>query len=110
MKLLFDHNLSIKLLTIFEPEFPNSNHVMHCGLEKSQDVTIWEYAKENQYTIVTKDSDFNDLCLLKGFPPKVIWIRKGNCSTDEITNALQTHLVDIIQFLDDNQAGILTIY
>lgn len=42
------------------------------------DEQIWNYAKENGLTIITKDSDFSNKILLKEPPPKVIHIRLGN--------------------------------
>lgn len=110
MKLLFDQNLSLRLSNIFETDFPGSKHVSSFELSRSQDEEIWEFAKANNFTIVTKDSDFNDLCLLKGFPPKVIWIRKGNCSTSEIIDIITANNTEIIQFIKDEATGILTLY
>jgi predicted nuclease of predicted toxin-antitoxin system len=75
MKLLFDHNLSPKLVTRLNDLYPNSNYLYLMNLDKESDHIIWDIAKTENNTIVTKDSDFNELLILKGFPPKVIWIR-----------------------------------
>jgi predicted nuclease of predicted toxin-antitoxin system len=80
VKLLFDHNLSFKLVDRLSDLYPDSNHVYKLGLDKVDDTDIWEYAQANDFIIVTKDADFSDLCLLQGFPPKVVWIRRGNCN------------------------------
>ena len=77
MKLLFDHNLSPSLVKRLADLYPNSNHLYLMGLDRENDNIIWEIAKQQDYIIVTKDSDFNELLILKGFPPKVIWIRIG---------------------------------
>ena len=63
-----------------------------------EDRQVWQYAKTNGFTIVTKDGDYNDLLILSGFPPKIIWIRRGNCSTNEIENILRMHYLDIQEF------------
>jgi predicted nuclease of predicted toxin-antitoxin system len=84
MKLLFDQNLSPRLINLLSDLFPDSNHVFPLGLDKSEDTAIWEHARQNNFTLVTKDADFGDLSILRGFPPKVIWIRRGNCRTSEI--------------------------
>ena len=76
MKLLFDQNLSPKLIKSLEDVFPNSNHVFPLGLDEADDTRVWEYAQQNDFTLVTKDADFGDLSILRGFPPKVIWIRR----------------------------------
>jgi predicted nuclease of predicted toxin-antitoxin system len=72
MKLLFDNNLSHKLVQRLSDIFPGSSHVMREQLDESNDQEIWLFARKNGFTIVTKDSDFNELRLLQGFPPKVI--------------------------------------
>ena len=70
---------------------------------------IWEYAKENDFIILTKDSDFNDIAVMKGHPPKIIWIQRGNCSTDDIINLIIENHRTIIDFTDDKENSILII-
>lgn len=84
MKLLFDQNISHKVLQYLPKEFFGSTSVKQEGLINDPDRNIWEYAKTNNFTIVTQDSDFNDLNSLIGFPPKVIWVRTGNLNTKQI--------------------------
>ena len=78
MKLLFDQNISFRILNKHPDSFSDSSHVNAEGLMKASDPEIWEYAKHNEFTIVSQDSDFNDINLIKGFPPKIIWIKTGN--------------------------------
>jgi predicted nuclease of predicted toxin-antitoxin system len=106
MKLLFDQNLSPKLTTYFD----DAVHVRNLGLDESDDLFVWEYAKSNSFTIVTKDSDFNNIVSLFGFPPKVIWLRKGNCSTTLIKEILSEHTDVISLFINDTENGILSIF
>jgi predicted nuclease of predicted toxin-antitoxin system len=110
MKLLFDHNLSPKLVYRLAELFPDSNHVYQLGLDQVEDREVWQYAKANGFTIVTKDGDYNDLLILLGFPPKVIWIRRGNCSTKEIENILRMHYLDIQDLTNTESLGLLTLY
>jgi predicted nuclease of predicted toxin-antitoxin system len=110
MKLLFDHNLSPKLVYRLAELFPDSNHVYHLGLDQVEDREVWQYAKANGFTIVTKDGDYNDLLILLGFPPKVIWIRRGNCSTNEIENIFKTHHTDIQELTHTEALGLLALY
>ncbi|MFN3531627.1 MAG: DUF5615 family PIN-like protein [Candidatus Brocadia sp.] len=73
MKLPFDQNLSLKLVESLTDMFPNSSHVYLKGLDRATDDEVWKWAQEHGFTIVTKDADFNELSILRGFPPKTIW-------------------------------------
>jgi predicted nuclease of predicted toxin-antitoxin system len=79
MKLLFDQNLSPRLVARPADLYPDSARVYPLGLDLVTDLEVREFAGREGFLIVTKDADFSDLCLLRGFPPKVIWIRRGNC-------------------------------
>lgn len=81
MRLLFDQNLSRRLAAVLADEFPDSQHVVDLSLDTATDVEVWEFARQNGYTIASKDSDFRQLALLHGPPPKVVWIRTGNVTT-----------------------------
>jgi len=107
--LLFDQNLSPRLVDRLADLYPHSIHVSAVGLSTALDLRIWEYARENDYIIVTKDADFSELGLLHGFPPKVIWIRRGNCSTAEIEALLRESHEVIRAMSDDPNTGILTL-
>lgn len=110
MKLLFDHNLSPRLVKLLDDLFPGSNHVHLLGLSQVDDKIVREYAREQDFLIVTKDSDFSDLCLLRGFPPKVVWIRRGNCKTADIEMLLRAHFDDLQLLLADEVIGVLTLF
>lgn len=75
MKLLFDQNISHRLISLIKDILPDAIQVRQIGLENSSDKQIWEYAKEHLYTIVTFDGDFYDFSLVWGHPPKIVWIR-----------------------------------
>jgi predicted nuclease of predicted toxin-antitoxin system len=81
VKLLLDENLSPRLARALCVHFPGSRHLEECGLEGVNDGQIWQYAIDHGYAIVSKDSDFADRSALRGGPPKVIWLRIGNCKT-----------------------------
>lgn len=110
MKLLFNHNLSPRLVNRLADLFPNSTHVYTLAMDRADDREVWMYAQSNDFIIVTRDSDYNDLLVLRGFPPKVIWIRRGNCSTTAIEAMLRSHLSDIQALANDSTLGILTLY
>lgn len=110
MKLLFDQNLSPKLVERLADLYPDSNHVYHLNIDLAPDKEMREFAGREGFVIVTKDSDFSDLCILLGFPPKVIWIRRGNCSSRDIESILRDHNQDIEALDHDEVMGILTLF
>ena len=110
MKLLLDQNISRKLLKELEDLFPGSNHVYLLGLHKASDEKIWNYARNNNFTIVTQDSDFNERSLIYGYPPKIVWLRTGNISTQNTWRLLKQHSQNIISFKKDKTLGCLQIY
>lgn len=103
MKLLFDENLSPKLPRILSGDFPESMHIRDCGLKGFPDEAIWKYARDNGFVIVSKDSDFYQRSLLYGHPPKLIWLRIGNCNRDTVI-ALITKYKEQIYLLNSNLA------
>ena len=109
MKLLFDENISFKLCKRLEDIYPNSTHVRFAGLEHKNDVEIWEYAKDGGYIIITQDSDFNDMSVINGFPPHVVWIKSGNSRVDEIENLLRKHSIRIREFFESHKLGLIEI-
>lgn len=84
MKLLFDQNLSHRLVGLLEDLFPNSIHVRQIGLHEADDLTIWNHAKGHDLVIVPQDSDYADWNKIRGVPPRIVWLRCGNASVDEI--------------------------
>ena len=73
------------------------------------DRAIWARAQEEGLAIVTKDEDFHRLSILHGPPPKVIWIRLGNCSTEDIIRLLRWRRVEIANFLEHEEAAFLAL-
>ncbi|MDP2815358.1 MAG: DUF5615 family PIN-like protein [Rectinemataceae bacterium] len=109
MKLLFDENLAPSLVMALADIFPQSQHVARIGLDTAPDREVWEYARKHNYTLVSKDSDFHELSLLYGSPPKVVWIRRGNCTTRQIEFILRNKLKDIQSLMDNPESTYLVI-
>ena len=107
--LLFDNNISPHIITRLRDLFPRATHVMEEHLDAASDRRVWEFAKHHGYTIVTKDEDFNDMVLHYGPPPKVIWLKVGNCRTAEIEAIIRHNLSVIRRFLRDKERSILEI-
>jgi predicted nuclease of predicted toxin-antitoxin system len=109
MKLLFDQNLSLKLVKSLADLFPQSGHLQHEGLDRASDDQGWEHARLNGFAIVSKDADFNNLSVLRGSPPKVIWLIIGNCTTVQIEAVFRGRFADIEAFGNDPSVGTLVL-
>jgi predicted nuclease of predicted toxin-antitoxin system len=109
MKLLFDQNLSPHLARLLDDLYPRSLHVREIGLREAEDAAIWEYAKQNGFVVISKDSDFQARSLLFGSPPKFIWLRVGNCSVRSIEELLRKHSVTIHTFAMDPEKAHLML-
>ena len=110
MKLLFDQNLSPKLVYRLVNLFPGSNHVQSVGLDCASENQIWEYAGLNEFAIVNKDEDYNNLSVVRGTPPKVIWLQLGNCTTAQVESAFRLYYADIEAFEKDPAVGTLILH
>ncbi|MDS3860361.1 DUF5615 family PIN-like protein [Thermosynechococcaceae cyanobacterium BACA0444] len=95
MKLLFDQNLSHKLIPRLVDLFPESSHVQLHGLQEKTDTDIWVFARKNGFCIVTQDADFAERSRLYGSPPKVLWLRCGNAPTDRVELLIRSGLAAI---------------
>jgi predicted nuclease of predicted toxin-antitoxin system len=109
MKLLFDENLSPQLVPALADLYPDSTHVRDVGLASVSDQAIWEYAGIHGFTIVSKDNDFQQRSFAYGHPPRVIWLRVGNCSTADIELVLRSHHGQISDFETDAAAALLVL-
>ena len=109
MKLLFDENLSPKLVMELADLFPNSAHVDRIGLGGGSDNEVWKYAKQQDFILVSKDSDFYEKSMLYGHPPKVIWIKRGNCSNRQIQIILRNKAEAIADFYRNSQVSFIRI-
>jgi predicted nuclease of predicted toxin-antitoxin system len=99
VKLLLDENLSPHLVELVSDLYPDSAHVHSCGLGSANDAEIWEYAKVNGFTIVSKDSDFEEKSILLGSPPKIILLRSSNCTSKEVERLLRAAYSIITRFI-----------
>ena len=109
MKLLFDHNLSPRLARLLADVYPGCAHVHALGMDTASDTEIWEYAKVEGFTIVSKDADFQQRSFALGHPPKVIWIRLGNCSVDDVANLLRERYIKVQYFHENPELSFLAL-
>ena len=109
MRLLFDQNPPFKLIQLLADVYPNSVHVRDLDLIEADDLTIWRYAAEHDLVIVSKDSDFHQMSLLYGHPPKTVWLRVGNTPTSTIAGLLREHHATMRRFNADPDAALLAL-
>jgi predicted nuclease of predicted toxin-antitoxin system len=109
MKLLFDQNLSHRLVALLAAEFPGSQHVRDAALASASDPAVWAYAAAQGLAIVSKDKDFQHRALLLGHPPKVVWLRLGNCPTAAVAALLRSRQADLLAFEADATASFLAL-
>lgn len=109
MKLLFDENLSERLVDLLEDEFPDSKHVEQVLGRRCSDENIWTYARSSGYVIVSKDNDFRQRAFLSGPPPKVVWLAVGNAGTDEIAALLRSRSAGMRKFEGTAEEALLEV-
>lgn len=109
MRLLFDENLSYRLVGLLTDVYPGSAHVREVGLLGAEDLRIWAYASEHGFLLVSKDTDFYQRSLVFGAPPKVVWLRIGNASTRAVATLLRERYVLVRHFVDHPEATFLTV-
>jgi predicted nuclease of predicted toxin-antitoxin system len=109
VRLLFDENLSRKLVTRLSSLFPDSAHVSEFGLVQSPDRDIWDFAKARHFVIVTTDSDFFELSTTYGPPPKVVWLRRWRHPTKDTEHILRREAIQISDFLAEPELGVLVL-
>ena len=109
MRLLFDENLSARLVEAVADVYPGSGHVLAAGLGGAPDERVWEHAGAGGFVLVTNDEDFHRLSVLRGPPPKVIWIRLGNCATADVVRLLRVRAEQIARFIEHEDAAFLAL-
>jgi predicted nuclease of predicted toxin-antitoxin system len=109
LKLLLDENLSVRLVESLADVYPESNHIHNLNLGGANDSEVWDYAKLHGFAIVSKDSDFAERSVLEKNPPKIIWIRLGNCSTADVERLLRSTHEAIRIFLEEDEETCLLL-
>src|SRR5437867_4493482 len=110
MKLLFEDNLSHRLVPRLADIFPDSTQTKLLGFNRAVDAVIWEHARANGFVVVTLDKDFADLSFIRGAPPKVIWLRCGNSTIAEVEHLLRLNLQAIREFETKQNSDLLEIW
>ncbi|MEP6622194.1 MAG: DUF5615 family PIN-like protein [bacterium] len=79
------------------------------GSQARRIVQFWDRAKADVFVLVTKDEDFQRLSVLLGAPPKVIWVRLGNCAPSDVARVLRFRLDQLRAFVDHPDTTFLTL-
>jgi predicted nuclease of predicted toxin-antitoxin system len=108
-KLLFDQNVSWRVLEHIGADFPDASHVSAHRLTSASDRAVWEFARQPNCRIVSKDADFHQMSFVYGAPPKAIWLRLGNCSTADIADCVNRNVSKIRTFLEDTGSAFLVL-
>jgi predicted nuclease of predicted toxin-antitoxin system len=109
VRLLFDEQLSEELVTLLHDLFPDSLQIRQIGASGASDEAVWQLARERGCLLVTKDEDFHRLSVLRGAPPKVVWVRLGNCTTEAVAYLLRQHVADIQRFMEESEPTFLEL-
>jgi predicted nuclease of predicted toxin-antitoxin system len=109
VRLFFDRNPSFRLCAALADVFPGSVHARLAGLDTADDATIWRYAADGGFALVSQDADFAEMAALRGPPPKVVWLRGGNRPTAAVEASLRRHAGTLRTFSDDADAACLEI-
>jgi len=109
VRLLFDENLSFRLVRELVDVYPDSAHVRDIGLLGAADQAVWAYAAQEGFLLTSKDTDFYQRSLMFGVPPKVVWLRIGNVSTAAIATLLRQRYLAVRRFYEDADATFLPL-
>ncbi|WP_254448607.1 DUF5615 family PIN-like protein [Spirosoma rhododendri] len=110
MRFLFDQNISYRVVKQLKVTLPDSVGVREVGLLDADDFAIWEYAKREDYVVVTFDKDIPMIGAVKGFPPKIIWLRTGNMSNQALISLFTARLSEFVDFNTRQNKGCLLVY
>jgi predicted nuclease of predicted toxin-antitoxin system len=90
--------------------FPESEHVWNVDLHSVPDKTVWLYAREHDFTVVSKDADFSEISMELGYPPKLVWLQIENVSTDEIEALIRARYPKIYALPNATDRAILVLF
>jgi predicted nuclease of predicted toxin-antitoxin system len=109
VRLLLDENLSARLLPALMDVFPGSDHVRTLRLERISDSALWELAGDGDYVLTTREEDLIGTSVLRGTPPKILWLNTGHSRNPVIAALIKSHALDIERFVADAELSFLAI-
>jgi predicted nuclease of predicted toxin-antitoxin system len=109
MKFIIDQNLPPRLARVLQGRYPGSQHVIGLQLDRARDHVLWRYCKENEFSIMTRDDDFQQLSMLHGAPPKVVFMENAQGDAAGLAQFVQNNLDSIDSFMQDAGASLLIL-
>jgi predicted nuclease of predicted toxin-antitoxin system len=101
MKFLLDENLPAYYCELFQSLGFECTHVTHHRLTNTPDEVIRQFARQEDFVIVTFDLDFSRLTALDNvIKPSVLTFRTSKMSLDFLRSFLQIHLLELVSFLE----------
>lgn len=110
MKLLLDENLSRRLVPFLQERFPGTSQLALLGLERASDLAIWEFAKSQSFVIVSRDSDMEELSVVRGAPPQIVVIKGINPSKAAVLRLLSDNAAAIYEALEITRSARVDLY
>lgn len=110
MKLLLDQNISYKIIKKLDKFFEEVAQVGRLGMAQTDDGMIWQYARTNNYVLVTFDPYFQERNIVAGHPLKIIWLKCRNTSTKNLVQVLTGSVEEIKAFYEDPELTCLEIF
>ena len=109
MKLLFDQNFSQRLCQKLLDLYPGSKHIAQLDLTTAPDEAIWTHARQNDFILVTTQTDFDALSVLHAHPPKIIRLAATNQTPAHLETLLRQNHPQILTHLKDPATSLLEI-
>jgi predicted nuclease of predicted toxin-antitoxin system len=109
MKLLLDENLSRRLVPFLVNDYPGTSQVSLLGMEQASDMALWQFAKNEGFVIVTRDPYFQEIALVHGHPPSIIWLKTDNPGKAVTSKLLLDYREHMIQALEKDGLGIIEL-
>jgi predicted nuclease of predicted toxin-antitoxin system len=109
VKLLFDENLSPRLVSALGDLWPGSAHVESINMRGARDEALWSFARAQGFTLVSKDDDFRSLALVRGAPPKVVWLQIGNTPTSKVAELLRKNASALRAFSSEPVEALISL-
>lgn len=111
MRVLIDQNISFRSVPRIAHLFEELVHVKSLGWIDWSDYSIFMTERSQGFTaVITLDEDFNILLPEHGEPPKVIWLKTRNCSTEVLADVIISRFEIIKSFLANKEVDCLEIY
>jgi predicted nuclease of predicted toxin-antitoxin system len=107
---LFDNNLSPRLPLLLADLFPGGEHVARAGLRHADDLAIRAFAAAHGFAVVSKDVDHRNLAVTLGTPPKVVWVRLGNCPVRQLEAVMRHQAAALLAFAADPAVAVFELW